>query len=231
MKAPISVPETASAYPAEISVSRVRLSGGNYILALARNITERKKAEKELKESEEKYRLIVENANDGIEITQSDRIIFTNSRFADMLGYTVKELKNIQFSQIFTASAKKALYERHEKRKAGIPLDDHYETRFRKKDGTTIDVSVNYEIIDYRGLPATFAIIRDITEKKKADKALISSEKKYRLLFETMSQGVVYQDAKGKIFSANPAAQRVLSLTLDQMKGRTSVDARWKAVG
>ncbi len=219
-----------SVYPAEITVSRVQLSGGNYILALARNITERKKAEKELKESEEKYRLIVENANDGIEITQNDRIIFTNSRFADMLGYTVEELKDTRFSQIFTASAKKALYERHEKRRAGIPLDDHYETRFRKKDGTKIDVSVNYEIIDYRGQPATFAIIRDVTEEKKAEKALISSEKKYRMLFETMSQGVVYQDAKGKIFSANPAAQRVLGLTLDQMKGRTSVDARWKAV-
>lgn len=219
-----------SVYPAEITVSRVRLSGGNYILALARNITERKKAEKELKESEEKYRLIVENANDGIEITQNDRIIFCNSRFAEMLGYTVEELKNIPFSQIFTGSAKKELYERHEKRKAEIPLDDHYETRFRKKDGTKIDVSVNYEIIDYRGKPATFAIIRDITEEKKAEQTLIESEQKYRRLFETMSQGVVYQNAKGEIFSANTAAERILGLSLDQMKGRTSIDPEWKSV-
>ncbi|MDZ7796131.1 MAG: PAS domain S-box protein [Candidatus Marinimicrobia bacterium] len=73
-------------------------------------------------------------------------------------------------------------------------------------------------------------IIRDITEQKKAEQTLIESEQKYRRLFETMSQGVVYQDAEGKIFSANPAAQRILGLNLDQMKGRTSIDPRWKSV-
>jgi PAS domain S-box-containing protein len=60
--------------------------------------------------------------------------------------------------------------------------------------------------------------------------ALRASEEKYRTLFETMAQGVVYQDADGKIISANPAAERILGLTLDQMQGRTSMDPRWKAI-
>lgn len=65
---------------------------------------------------------------------------------------------------------------------------------------------------------------------KKSEQALNLSEKKYRILFETMAQGVVYQNASGEIIDANPAAERILGLSLDQMKGRTSIDPRWKAV-
>jgi PAS domain S-box-containing protein len=64
---------------------------------------------------------------------------------------------------------------------------------------------------------------RDITERRLL-------EGRYRTLFETMAQGAVYQDKDGKIFLANPAAETILGLTLDQMQGRTSIDPRWKAI-
>ncbi|MCL5035898.1 MAG: PAS domain S-box protein [Chloroflexi bacterium] len=69
-----------------------------------------------------------------------------------------------------------------------------------------------------------------IIVRKRAEEALFESEQKHRTLFETMMQGVVYQDADGKIISANPAAEMILGLTLDQMQGRTSLDPGWKAV-
>ncbi|MFC2072191.1 PAS domain S-box protein [Chloroflexota bacterium] len=71
---------------------------------------------------------------------------------------------------------------------------------------------------------------QDITERKETEKALVESEGRYRTLFETMVQGVVYQDTKGSITNANPAAERCLGLTLDQMQGRTSIDPRWKSI-
>lgn len=70
----------------------------------------------------------------------------------------------------------------------------------------------------------------DITVRKRSEQALEKSEEKYRTLHDTMAQGVVYQDAEGAILSANPAAERILGLTLDQMQGRTSLDPRWKAI-
>jgi two-component system, cell cycle sensor histidine kinase and response regulator CckA len=70
----------------------------------------------------------------------------------------------------------------------------------------------------------------DITDRKKAEQALKDSEEKHRRLFETMSQGVIYQDAAGAIISANPAAERILGLSLDQMLGKTSMDPRWKMI-
>jgi PAS domain S-box-containing protein len=65
---------------------------------------------------------------------------------------------------------------------------------------------------------------------KESEEALQKNEKKFRTLFETMIQGVVYQNSEGKIIDANPAAERILGLSLEQMKGRTSIDPRWKAV-
>ena len=67
-------------------------------------------------------------------------------------------------------------------------------------------------------------------ERKRMQDALSESERKHRTLFETMAQGVVYQSSDGEIVSANPAAERILGLRLDQMRGRTSVDSRWRAI-
>ena len=70
----------------------------------------------------------------------------------------------------------------------------------------------------------------DITAQKQAEDALRESEQKYRTLFETMSQGVVYQDSEGKIISANPAAENILGLSLDQMQGKAWKDLRWRTI-
>ncbi|WP_187177486.1 PAS domain S-box protein [Algoriphagus sp. AK58] len=64
----------------------------------------------------------------------------------------------------------------------------------------------------------------------QASKALRESAEKYTSLFEKMPEGVVYQDSEGKIIDANPAAQQLLGLTLEQLQGRTSVDPRWHAI-
>jgi len=72
--------------------------------------------------------------------------------------------------------------------------------------------------------------VQDITEQKKSEEALRKSEEKYRNLFDTMTQGVVYQDSDGKIISANQAAERILGLSVDEMKGRTSVDQRCHSI-
>src|SRR6056297_1643162 len=69
-----------------------------------------------------------------------------------------------------------------------------------------------------------------IAERKDSENKLSDSEKKFRMLFETMAQGVVFHDKTGEIIDANPASERILGLTLDQMQGLTSLDPRWKAI-
>jgi PAS domain S-box-containing protein len=72
--------------------------------------------------------------------------------------------------------------------------------------------------------------VRDITEHKRVEQVRHESEQRYRTLFETMAQGVVYQTAEGHISAANPAAERILGLSLDQMRGKTSIDPAWQSI-
>lgn len=188
----------------------VKKTDKEYIIeGIAIDITKQKLTENELKISEEKYRLIVERANDGIEITQNDKIIYTNNRFAEILGYKLDELKNISFSKIFSKQGKLDLKQRQHKRENGELLPNYYETTFVGKNGELIDVDVNYQIIDFHGKPATFAIIRDITERKKTEEALRQSEKKYRDLFEK-SEDAILIIHNGKFTDCNQAAVKML---------------------
>jgi PAS domain S-box-containing protein len=73
-------------------------------------------------------------------------------------------------------------------------------------------------------------LLNEVDRLRHSEAALQESERKHRALFETMAQGVVYHGTDGSIISANPAAQRILGLTLDEMQGRTSTDPRWRTI-
>lgn len=80
------------------------------------------------------------------------------------------------------------------------------------------------------GLVAWTGVFTDVSARKQFEAWFADSESKFRTLYETSPTGVVYQGADGRITDANPAAQRILGLTFDQMQGRTSIDPRWRAV-
>ena len=80
------------------------------------------------------------------------------------------------------------------------------------------------------GRVAWSGMLADISDRKAAEARLVASEETYRTLFETVPQGVVYHDTAGRITSANPAALRILGLSLDQLQGRQSIDPAWRAV-
>ncbi len=86
----------------------------------------------------------------------------------------------------------------------------------------------------FAGVAQTIArVLREwnlLQERKRAEEALRESEEKYRTLFDTMVQGVVYQDERGVIISANPAAERILGLSVHQLQGLTSTDPRWRTI-
>ena len=158
-------------FPSFISASVLRDEDGKFLgtMGVSRDITEQKRAEDTLQESEEKYRLLVENVNDGIVISQRDKFIFFNKQFSEMLGYTYDELFMKDYRDVYTGKSVEILMERKKLRDRGEYVPSRYETVFKKKNGTTIDVEANVTIIDYKGDKATFAIIRDITKHKRAE--------------------------------------------------------------
>ncbi|MFZ4549074.1 MAG: CheR family methyltransferase, partial [Bacteroidales bacterium] len=98
------------------------------------------------------------------------------------------------------------------------------------RDGRSYMMRVEPYVIgpkSYSGVVVSFV---DITETKKSKNELILVEDRFQTLFDTMALGVVYQDSNGKIISANPAAENILGLKLEQMQGKKSIDPRWRSV-
>jgi PAS domain S-box-containing protein len=102
------------------------------------------------------------------------------------------------------------------------------ELGLRSKSGNTIVCRYAGEIIHTAGGDRLYSTAEDITQSKLAGEKLKESEEKHRQLFETISQGVVYCDAGGKIISANPSAERILGLTRDQLIGKKVHHPEWK---
>jgi hemerythrin-like metal-binding protein/PAS domain S-box-containing protein len=101
-----------------------------------------------------------------------------------------------------------------------------------KPDGEVyiLNISIYRQFTQAGGIEQDVTIGYDVTRYRQTEDELQKSEREYRRLFETMAQGVIYQNAQGEIIKANPAAEKILGLSLEQMQGRTSFDPRWKAL-
>ncbi len=139
------------------------------LLILVRTSRNLKKANEFIGASEEKYRRLVENVNDAIVISQNDKFIYFNSQFSRMLGYSNDEMVTRDYRDIYAEAGLEILSKRDGIRQSGKVAPERYETYFKKKDGLVIEVEANVTIIKYNGQDATFAVIRDITERKQAE--------------------------------------------------------------
>ena len=95
---------------------------------------------------------------------------------------------------------------------------------------TMLDILVSTTLVTSIEDSQVLVTIADITDRVRAEEALRKSEEKHRIMFETMALGVVYQNADGRIISANPAAERILGLSFNQMFGETSLNTLWKTI-
>ena len=132
-------------------------------------IEERKQIEKALRESERKYRSLVELASDGIAIIQDNLLKYVNPGLAQMAGYTVDEVIDTPFADYIHPDELSQVLDYHKRRMAGEKVPSTYATALRHKNDSKIDVEFNAEIITYQKKPAAFSIVRDMTERKLAD--------------------------------------------------------------
>ncbi|RQD58453.1 MAG: PAS domain S-box protein [Desulfonatronovibrio sp. MSAO_Bac4] len=108
--------------------------------------------------------------------------------------------------------------------------DTPSEHEVRTKDGKWYLMRIVPYVVGPEVFSGTLISFVDITRIRETEESLRVSEEKHRQLFETMAQGVIYQASDGRIISANPAAEKILGLSLDQMRGKTSMDPRWKMI-
>jgi len=213
-------------FDAELNAASVRDAVGNFngFVTSVRDITERKKIETALRESEEKYRNVVELAKDGICIIHSKLVKYCNPRLAEMWGGTVEEIQGTPFSNFLHPQSVKTVVERYNRRMAGEQIPSHYETSLRPKLGGKLDVEVNVATLEYLGQDAEIAIIHDITERKQIETAIRESEEKYRTIFESANDIIILLDINGKILDINSRLTEIGGYERNELIGKISVN-------
>jgi PAS domain S-box-containing protein len=145
--------------------------GGNPIgvIAVGRDVTERKQAEEALRESEEKYRNLVERADDGIAIVQDSVLKYINPAWASMSGYLAAELIDTPYRSHVWPDDLPSVFEHRQRRLDGEEEPITYEAGLVHKDGQRVPIELSAGVITYDRRPAELVIVRDITERKRVE--------------------------------------------------------------
>ena len=154
------------------------------------DITEQKEAERALNESEEKYRLVVENSHDPIYIYRDTRLLFVNTRASDLTGYTKGELLNMNLWDLIHPDDRTRLQESATRRLAGEEVAPVFTARILTKTGDVREGNFFVDRIIYRGQSAILGIFRDMAEQKRAENSLQKSEEKYRLALDATNDSI-----------------------------------------
>lgn len=176
----------------------------DHVAMFFRDVTERWKAERSLRESEERYSLIVNTAREGIVTADAESVItYVNARVASLLGYGVNEMVGRPLGFFIHAEEQKDHFAQIVLRKKGIA--SQYERRFLHRDGTTIWtlVSASPLLDESNRFLGCCCMITDITERIAMERELASRESRLRAIFDTMQAGLLLVDEEGVIVSAN----------------------------
>jgi PAS domain S-box-containing protein len=172
-----------------------------------RRISEQRSAEAALRESEQKYSSLVENALTGIYIDEAGNIVFCNDKFAEIFGYSKEEIIGIEAWKLVHPDDRDLTNEMRTKRLKGEDVPSEYEARGLLKGGGTIWVARRNTRVDYNGRPAILGNIVDITEHKRAEAALRDSRDRLQLAYD---QSIMYARQLNEEMSERRQAESAL---------------------
>ena len=153
-----------------ISFRTVVLENGNHYVTYE-DITQQASAQKAIRESEEKYRSLVDNIQDGVVLLEKEQFLFVNDAFARMVGHTASEMVGMAFGGFVAPEDSAMVADRYRKRQQGEEVARSYEIQLLHKDRKTrINVNLNMGVIDYQNRVVTIGTVKDITERKVAER-------------------------------------------------------------
>jgi PAS domain S-box-containing protein len=178
----------------EVNVRRIIVGGRECLLAVARDITERREAEEALRESEARFRQLFDSVNDGIVVRDAEtlELLDANRRFCEMWGYTLEELKELPLGSIGAYESveerRKRLIAYYAQAAKGIP--SLFQWAARRKDGSTFWVELNGTRITIGTRDCLLLVVRDVTERKRAEEKIRASLKEKEVLLREIHHRV-----------------------------------------
>jgi diguanylate cyclase (GGDEF)-like protein/PAS domain S-box-containing protein len=201
----------------EVHSSPLQEQNQNLLYSIVQDVTERKQTEQSLKESEERYRDLFENANDLIYLHDlKGNYLSINQAAERVFGYTREEVLKMNLKQIIAPEHLKLVRQKLSAKIAGTK-QSVYEVDCLTKDGRIITVEINSRAIYKDGVAvAVQGIARDVTERKQIQEALRESEKQYRELFENANDLIYTHDLQGNFTSLNRAGEIITGYNRDE---------------
>ncbi|MBN2322852.1 MAG: PAS domain S-box protein [Spirochaetes bacterium] len=186
------------------------------------DITDRKKAEEELKEEAVRRRILVEQSRDGIVVLdENGKVYEANQRYAEMLGYSPEEVLQLHLWDWDTHFPPEELKEMLRK---VDEKGDHFETRHRRKDGSYYDVEISTNGAVCGGQKLVFCVCRDISDRKRAEERLRESEERFRVVIENFPDSVFVHDTEGRFIMVNDALCKNTGYSQEEMYKMTVAD-------
>ncbi len=216
-----------TAFPTEHTVTEILGEKGDRVgvVSAVRDITKRLAAERALKESEDRFRTLVETADDAIILMDTNfNRTYENEASWTGLGYTLEEWRKLGSwrERIHPDDIDLIKEKTGELFKTGSSASKY---RIRHKDGHYVTRLAKSKVIHSDGKPvAVLAILRDITGMELAETALLESERKYRQLTEQASEGIFVVDQRGRYLDVNPAGLEMVGYSLEELRGMTIPD-------
>ncbi len=156
-----------------VEANAAALPGGNgRTLVILRETTARRRAEEALRESEEKYRQLVERATDGIAIIQDSLFKYINPRAAELGGFSLEELIDAPFSRYLATADLAFLESTYSRDPDDAEASAIFEAAVKRKDGTLVNVELNTGPITYEGKRANLVILRDVSDRRRTEEEL-----------------------------------------------------------
>ncbi len=168
-----------------LSTDKIEIGGETCLLTVINDVTERKKAEEALRESEERYRALLElgeRIGEAVVMLQDDERgvgmhVYASDEWSRITGYSRKKLLNMSMADLIHPSDREEAMKRHARRIRGEVLPGFYELTIIRKDGTEVPAEVTYAYSSYKGKPVNVGYIREITERKKMEQQLIVTDR------------------------------------------------------
>ena len=191
--------------------------------AVFRDITRRKIIEKALVESEDKFRMLAETTASAIVIFQRAGIVYANPAAESLCGYTIEELKSLNFWEVIPPDYRERFKDSGMKRLRGEEVPAHFEMPILTKNNETRWIDYTAAVIDYQGEKAVLGTGVDITSRKCAEDALRKSEEQYRMLVENANSIILRMDTNGVVRYFNEFAQKFFGYAAEEIVGRNVV--------
>ena len=180
------------------------------------DITKRKQVEDALKTSEEKYRLLFENANESILVAQDGIIKFVNPKFMKVMGYSEMELKSRRFEEFIHPDDEEMVVNNHLRRLRGENAPQLYAFRIIDREGSVKWLEISAVLIEWEGKPATLNFLSDITERKLAEEKILFQAS----LLNQVYSAVITTDLYGNITYWNKFAEVLYQWTAEEVIGK-----------